>query len=267
MFLDIATQRTAEEIKRGLPSMYHQFMKLANLDITKEPMEIGPTAHYIMGGIKVDPQTAMLTVAGLFAAGEVAAGLHGANRLGGNSLSDLVVFGQHAGAGAVEYVKQQQPKPAVDAAAVDAAVTECVAFFERKDGENPYALQRDVQEMMNSYVGIMRTEDELKQAVAEIDALAARAKKVGVSGGRAYNPGWHVALDMRHILNVSRAIAMAALERRESRGGHARSDFPNYDPKLSQVNLLIRNEQSTMTVSQQPRPEMPAELKSLVEEA
>jgi succinate dehydrogenase / fumarate reductase flavoprotein subunit len=230
-------------------------------------MEIGPTAHYIMGGVKVDPQTAMSTVNGLFAAGEVAAGLHGANRLGGNSLSDLVVFGQRAGAGAVDYVKSQRPEPKISPVEIDAAVTECLAFFEHKDGENPYALQRDVQEMMNNYVGIMRTEDELKQALVEIDALAARAGKVGVSGGRAYNPGWHVALDMRHILNVSRAIALAALERRESRGGHARSDFPGYDPKLSQINLVIRNEQNAMTVSQQSRPEMPAELKSLVEEA
>jgi succinate dehydrogenase / fumarate reductase flavoprotein subunit len=267
VFLDIASQRSAEEIKRGLPSMYHQFMKLANVDITKEPMEIGPTAHYIMGGIKVESFTEMSTLNGLFAAGEVAAGLHGANRLGGNSLSDLLVFGQRAGAGAANYVKKESTAVKVNTAEADAALKDNLSFFERKDGENPYALQRDVQETMNDLVGIMRTEDDLKKSLSVIDGFKDRLNRVSVSGGRAYNPGWHVAMDLRHILNISRAVAMAALERRESRGGHARADFPEYDPALAKVNLVVKNESGTMKVVPQPRPEMPAELKALVEEA
>jgi succinate dehydrogenase / fumarate reductase flavoprotein subunit len=267
VFLDIASQRSAEEIKRGLPSMYHQFIKLANVDITKEPMEVGPTAHYIMGGVRVEPATEMSTVNGLFAAGEAAAGLHGANRLGGNSLSDLLVFGQRAGAGAAAYAKKGQAVGKVNPAEAEGAVKENLSFFERASGENPYALQREVQETMNDLVGIMRTEEELKKSIGVIDAFKARLQQVAVSGGRAYNPGWHVAMDMRHILNISRAIAMAALERRESRGGHAREDFPGYDPALAKVNLVVKNDGGTMKVVQQPRADMPPELKTLVEEA
>jgi succinate dehydrogenase / fumarate reductase flavoprotein subunit len=267
VFLDIASQRSAEEIKRGLPSMYHQFMKLANLDITKEPMEIGPTAHYSMGGIHVDPHTEMSTVKGLFAAGECAAGLHGANRLGGNSLSDLIVFGQRAGAGAASYVKQSKPAGRVNMAEADEAVQYNLGFFEHKNGENPYDLHHDIQDMMQNLVGIMRTEDELKQSLVEIDKLRERLSHITVTGNRIYNPGWHMAMDLKNILTVSRAVAMAALERRESRGGHARSDFPSYDPELGKVNLVVRNENGTMRVVRQPKPEMPPELKQLVEEA
>jgi succinate dehydrogenase / fumarate reductase flavoprotein subunit len=267
VFLDIATQRKAEDIKRKLPSMYHQFVKLANVDITKEAMEVGPTAHYIMGGVKVHPETAMSTLPGLFAAGEAAAGLHGANRLGGNSLSDLVVFGRRAGLGAAQYVRKNNPAVEVNRADVEAAVAHNESFFGRKDGECPYALQREIQDMMGELVGIMRTEDELTRALNELDKFEARAKKVSVSGGRAYNPGWHVAMDLRHIVQISRSIALAARERKESRGGHARSDFPNYDPKLAKVNLLIKKADGRMQVVQQPRTEMPPELKTLVEEA
>jgi succinate dehydrogenase / fumarate reductase flavoprotein subunit len=267
VFLDIATQRKAEDIKRKLPSMYHQFVKLANVDITKEAMEVGPTAHYIMGGVKVHPETAMSTIPGLFSAGESAAGLHGANRLGGNSLSDLVVFGRRAGLGAAEYVRKSNPSADVNRADVETAIAHNLSFFERKDGENPYALQHEIQDMMGDLVGIMRTEEELTKALGELDKFEARAKKVSVSGGREYNPGWHVAMDLRHIVQISRSIALAARERKESRGGHARSDFPNYDPQLGKVNLLIKNAEGRMQVAHQPRTEMPPELKTLVEEA
>ncbi len=268
VFLDIATQRSAEEIKRGLPSMYHQFMKLANLDITKEPMEIGPTAHYSMGGIRVDPYTEMSTsLKGLFAAGECAAGLHGANRLGGNSLSDLIVFGQHAGAGAAEYVKKSGRVGHVKPEQADEAVKYNLSFFERKTGENPYELQQEIQEMMDNLVGIMRAEEELKQSLLEIDKLRDRLQHLSVTGSRAYNPGWHTAMDLKNIITVSRAIAMAALERRESRGGHAREDYPGYDPELAKVNLIVRNENGAMRIAKQPKPPLPADLKQLVEEA
>ncbi|HEY3294483.1 MAG TPA: fumarate reductase/succinate dehydrogenase flavoprotein subunit [bacterium] len=267
VFLDIASQRTPEEIKRGLPSMYHQFMKLANLDITKEPMEIGPTAHYSMGGIRVDPQTEMATVKGLFAAGECAAGLHGANRLGGNSLSDLIVFGKRAGAGAADYAKKSGSAGRVNSEQADAAVKYNLSFFERKDGENPYDLHHEIQEMMHNLVGIMRTEDELKQSLVEIEKLSGRVPRMSVKGARTYNPGWHLAMDLKNILTVSHALAMAALERKESRGGHARSDYPNYDPELSKVNLVVRKENGKMTVVKVPKPELPPELKQLVEEA
>ncbi len=267
VFLDIATQRTAEEIKKKLPSMYHQFVKLANVDITKEPMEVGPTAHYVMGGVKVDSDTAMSTVKGLFAAGEVAAGLHGANRLGGNSLSDLLVFGQRAGLGAAEYAKQATAAPKVDEKEVEAVIAHNLAFFNQNDGENPYELQREIQEKMNRLAGIIRHEDELKQALKELDKFEARAKKLAVTGDRVYNPGWHVAMDLRHILIVSRALVLAAVERKESRGAHTRGEYPGYDPHYAKINLVIKNDNGAMKLVEQPLPEIPAELKSLVEEA
>jgi succinate dehydrogenase / fumarate reductase flavoprotein subunit len=267
VFLDIATQRAAEDIKRKLPSMYHQFLKLANVDITKEPMEVGPTAHYIMGGVKVDPETAMSTLKGLFAAGEAAAGLHGSNRLGGNSLSDLIVFGRRAGLGAAQYVMKHSPTAEVNPAEVEAAMAHNLSFFERRDGENPYTLQHEIQMMMNDLVGIMRTDELLARAAGELDKLEARIRNISVGGGRIYNPGWHVAMDLRHIIHISRAIALAARERRESRGGHSRSDFPDYDAKLAKLNLLVKNVEGKMQVVPQPRPEMPPELKTLVEEA
>lgn len=267
VFLDIATQRTPEEIKRKLPSMYHQFKKLANVDITKEPMEVGPTCHYMMGGVRVDADSAMTTVKGLFAAGEVAAGLHGANRLGGNSLSDLLVFGRRAGMGAVEYVKRETPAANVSTADVEKAIAENESFFNNKGGENPYALHREIQEMMNGHVGIVRNEDDLRQAITELDGFEKRTAGVSVDGGRAYNPGWNLAMDLRSLLIISRGIAMSALERKESRGGHTREDYPNYDPKLAKVNHVLRNDQGTMKIDTVPLPEMPEEYKRIAEEA
>ncbi len=267
VFLDIASRRSAEEIKRKLPSMYHQFMKLANVDITKEPMEIGPTCHYMMGGVRVDPATEMSTVKGLFAAGEVAAGLHGANRLGGNSLSDLIVFGRRAGLGAAEYVKRSAAVGRVSQQDVEAAMAANVAPFTRKGGENPYTVHKELQDMMQEHVGIMREEQGLKQALVYLDEFEKRVKNVTVDGGRAYNPGWSMAMDLRSMLITGRSIAMCALARKESRGGHARSDFPNYDPHFSKVNHVTRNINQTMQVEEIARPPLPDHLKDLVEEA
>ncbi|MDD5089147.1 MAG: fumarate reductase/succinate dehydrogenase flavoprotein subunit, partial [bacterium] len=267
VFLDIASQRTPEEIKRGLPSMYHQFKKLANVDITKEAMEVGPTAHYIMGGVRVDPDSSMSTVKGLFAAGEAGAGLHGANRLGGNSLSDLLVFGRRAGKYAAEYVKTEKPSGRASEKEAEAMIAKNHSFFERKDGENPYALQREVQEKMNTLAGIIRNENDLRKALVELDGLEKRAETLTVTGDRTYNPGWHVAMDLRHVLNVSRALTLAAIERKESRGAHTRADFPNYDSAYAKVNTIIQNENGRMTLVQEPLKPIPDELKKLVEEA
>ncbi|MBU0507954.1 fumarate reductase/succinate dehydrogenase flavoprotein subunit [bacterium] len=267
VFLDIASQRTPEEIKRGLPSMYHQFIKLANVDITKEAMEVGPTAHYIMGGVRVEPDTAMSTVKGLFAAGEAAAGLHGSNRLGGNSLSDLLVFGMRAGLYAAEYVKKEKPSGKVDAKDAESAISQNLSFFDRQDGENPYALQREIQEKMNNLAGIIRNEADLRTALKELDGLEKRARNLSVSGDRVYNPGWHVAMDLRHVLNVSRALTLAALERKESRGAHSRADFPGYDPAFAKVNVILKNDNGAMKLIQEPLSEMPEELKKLTQEA
>jgi len=267
VFLDIASQRTPEEIKRGLPSMYHQFKKLANVDITKEAMEVGPTAHYIMGGVRVDSDTSMSTVKGLFAAGEAGAGLHGANRLGGNSLSDLLVFGRRAGKYAAEYVKSERSSTRADEKEAEAAIAKNLSYFERKDGENPYALQREIQEKMNRLAGIIRNEADLRQALVELDDLDKRAENLSVTGDRTYNPGWHVAMDMRHVLNVSRALTLAALERKESRGAHTRSDFPDYDPAYAKMNMIIQNDHGRMKLVLEPLKPMPDELKKLVEEA
>jgi succinate dehydrogenase / fumarate reductase flavoprotein subunit len=267
VFLDIATRRSAEEIKRKLPSMYHQFMKLANVDITKEPMEIGPTCHYMMGGVRVNPQTEMATVKGLFAAGEVAAGLHGANRLGGNSLSDLIVFGRRAGLSAAEYAKRTQTTGQVSRQDVDGAIAANLAPLTHKGGENPYAVHKDLQDMMQEHVGIMRDEEGLKKALGYLDEFEKRVKNLSVGGGRAYNPGWHMAMDLRSMLITSRSIAMCALARKESRGGHARSDFPDYDPHFSNVNHVTRKINQAMQLEEVPRAVLPEHLKELVEEA
>jgi succinate dehydrogenase / fumarate reductase flavoprotein subunit len=267
VFLDIATRRTADEIKRKLPSMYHQFMKLANVDITKEPMEVGPTCHYMMGGIRVDPQTEMATVKGLFAAGEVAAGLHGANRLGGNSLSDLIVFGRRAGLGAAEYAKSTAASGQASKQDVDGAIAANLAPFNNKGGENPFTVHKELQDMMQEHVGIMRDEAGLKQALVNLDGFEKRVKHLSVDGGRAYNPGWNMAMDLRSMLITGRSIAMCALARKESRGGHARSDFPSYDPHFSKVNHVTRNTANVMKVEELPRPPWPDHLKNLVEEA
>jgi len=266
VFLDIASRRPADYIQRRLPSMYHQFKELADVDITRDPMEVGPTCHYMMGGVRVDADSTASTVPGLFAAGEVAGGMHGANRLGGNSLSDLVVFGRRAGLYAAEYAKKAKGQPRVDDGQVAAIALEVLAPFERTGGENPYTIQRDLQEMMQGLVGIIRTEAELKEAVQRLEALKERAGRVRVEGGRVYNPGWHLALDLGSLLTVSEAITLAALERKESRGGHTREDYPKPDSHFAKVNVLLRQSNGRMTVTQEPLPEMPPELKTLFED-
>jgi succinate dehydrogenase flavoprotein subunit len=265
-FLDIATRRQPEEIKRKLPGMYQQFHELADVDITKDPMEVGPTTHYMMGGVLVDPETQAATVPGLFAAGEVAGGLHGSNRLGGNSLSDLLVFGRRAGSGAAEYARAQPGEPQVRADQIEAIATELLAPLERTGGENPHAVQEALQDMMGTFVGIARSEDDLKTALAELEKLRARAARVGVSGTRHFNPGWHTALDLDKLLTVSEAVTRAALERCESRGAHTRVDFPESNPELGRINVVVRRQGDRMAVATQPLPEMPEELKRVLEE-
>jgi succinate dehydrogenase / fumarate reductase flavoprotein subunit len=265
VFLDIASRKPAEYIKRRLPSMYHQFKELADVDITKEPMEVGPTCHYVMGGVRVDPDTQAATVPGLFAAGEAAGGMHGANRLGGNSLSDLLVFGLRAGRYAAEHARAAGDLP-VDPAQVAAAEREALAPFERDSGENPYTVQQDLQECMQELVGIIRTEDELKRALERIAVLKERATRVSVEGHRQYNPGWHLALDLRSLLTVAECVTLAALERRESRGGHTRDDYPKPDPELAKVKVVVRSRDGEPTVSREALEEMPDDLKQLFEE-
>ncbi|HEY7605443.1 MAG TPA: fumarate reductase/succinate dehydrogenase flavoprotein subunit [Actinomycetes bacterium] len=267
VFLDIASRKPADYIQRRLPSMYHQFKELADVDITKEPMEIGPTCHYVMGGIRVDPDTQAATVPGLFAAGEAAGGMHGANRLGGNSLSDLLVFGLRAGRYAAEHAASGGASPEIDPEQVAEAEREALAPFERADGGvNPYTLQQELQDTMQELVGIIRTEGELKSALERIAALKERAEGVGVEGHRQYNPGWHLALDLRSLLTVSECVAMAALERRESRGGHTRDDYPKPDPELGKVKMVVRARDGKVTVSREPLDEMPDDLQELFEE-
>ncbi len=275
VFLDIAwikekIPNAAEHIKRKLPSMYHQFMQLANLDITKEPMEIGPTTHYMMGGIRVDGESQMSNIPGLFAAGEAAAGLHGANRLGGNSLSDLVVFGKRAGEYAAKFAREKGDAK-LNMAEVEAAERLALEPFERGNtsatGEGPYQIQYDLQDMMQSLVGIVRREQEMVTALTGIDKLKDRSDKVAVHGHREYNPGWHTALDLRNLLTVSEAITRSAIERKESRGGHFRDDFPNKDAALGKVNIITKkNPDGTMSVRRQTIPPMPEELQKVIEE-
>jgi len=266
VFLDIASRRPADYIKRRLPSMYHQFRELADVDITKEAMEVGPTCHYFMGGVRVDADTTATTVPGLFAAGEVAAGLHGANRLGGNSLSDLVVFGRRAGLYAAEYAKGLKGSLTVDTAQVESIAQELLIPFNGKGGENPYTIHAELQDCMQNLVGIIRTEKELKQALDKLATFKQRLTKVSVEGNRQYNPGWHLALDLYSMLAVSEAVTMAAIERKESRGGHTRDDYPKTDPKFAKVNVVVRKSKGELRISQEPLPEMPEELKKLVEE-
>ncbi len=271
VYLDIAwikkkLPNAEEHIKRKLPSMYHQFKELADIDITKEPMEVGPTTHYVMGGVWVDAETQMSTVPGLFAAGECAAGINGANRLGGNSLSDLLVFGQRAGEHAATFAQSARP-PSLDETRIAAAERDVVAPFDHGAGEPPYAVQRDLQELMQENVGIVRTEGEMAHALEAIAGLRARAAKVGVTGNRDYNPGWHTALDLQNLLDVSEAITRSALERRESRGGHFREDFPGKDAEWGRWNVRVaRTADGTMRVSRSAIPELPAELATVVKE-
>jgi succinate dehydrogenase / fumarate reductase, flavoprotein subunit len=267
VFLDIASRRSPDYIRRRLPSMYHQFMELAGVDITAEPMEVGPTCHYIMGGIRVDADTEATTVPGLFAAGEVAAGLHGANRLGGNSLSDLVVFGRRAGGAASDFAEGRAGTVQVDTAEANRIVAEADAPFGRQDGESPYELRVDLQRTMQDLVGIIRTESELLKAIDELDKLDDRAKRLSVTGGRAYNPGWNMATDVPSMLAVSRLVTKGALERKESRGGHTRDDYPKADPELGKVNYVQRlSPAGELAIGPEPIPPMPAELASLLEE-
>ncbi|MBT2403035.1 MULTISPECIES: fumarate reductase/succinate dehydrogenase flavoprotein subunit [unclassified Streptomyces] len=242
VFLDVSTRMPAEKIKRRLPSMYHQFKELADVDITAEPMEVGPTCHYVMGGIAVDSDTAATVgVPGLFAAGEVAGGMHGSNRLGGNSLSDLLVFGRRAGLHAAEYAASPAGRPAVSQAEIDAAAAEALAPFHADDGaENPYTLHQELQTTMNDLVGIIRREGEMAEALEKLATLRLRASRAGVEGHRQFNPGWHLALDLRNMLLVSECVARAALERTESRGGHTREDCPAMERSWRPVNLLCR---------------------------
>ncbi len=274
VFLDIAwikekLPNSVEHIKKKLPSMYHQFKQLADLDITREPMEIGPTTHYFMGGIQVDGDTQMTSVPGLFAAGECAAGLHGANRLGGNSLSDLLVFGQRAGEHAAAFARRQQPEtPGAVQDQIHAAIARAEAPFERgPGGESPYAIQHALQEIMQNWVGIVRTEEELQRALEAIADLRHRAERVGVGGNREYNPGWHTALDLESLLTVSELVARAGLERRESRGGHFRDDFPGKDDNWAKVNLVLRRGPDGRPESRSvPVPPLPEELRRAIEE-
>jgi succinate dehydrogenase / fumarate reductase flavoprotein subunit len=267
VYLDIATRRPADVIRKRLPSMYHQFMELAGVDITTEAMEVGPTCHYIMGGVRVDADTEATTTPGLFAAGEVAGGMHGANRLGGNSLSDLLVFGRRAGMGASDYAEKSGGPRAADPAQVEAIIDEALAPFHREGGESPYDIHHDLQETMQSLVGIIRTESELVEALQALDKFDERASTMSVSGGRAYNPGWNLATDLPSMLAVSRLVATGALNRKESRGGHTRDDFPGPDPEMGKVNFVQRlSEDGTVTVSPEPLLEMPEELAELLGE-
>jgi succinate dehydrogenase / fumarate reductase flavoprotein subunit len=266
VFLDIASRRTPEEIKRKLPSMYQQFKELADVDITREPMEVGPTCHYMMGGVHVDADTQESTVRGLFAAGEVAGGLHGANRLGGNSLSDLLVFGRRAGQFAAESAQRNASLARVDPDEVNQVVGESLAPFERSEGENPYAVHEELRSTMQNLVGIVRTQEELQRALGELEQLRQRAQRVKIGGNIQYNPGWHLALDLKNMLDVSEAVTRAALERKESRGAHTRDDFADSDARWAKLNLIVRQGTAGIEVSQRPLPEMPPELKQLLED-
>ncbi|HET7700869.1 MAG TPA: fumarate reductase/succinate dehydrogenase flavoprotein subunit [Candidatus Limnocylindria bacterium] len=266
VFLDIATRRSADYIKRRLPSMYHQFMQLAGVDITKTAMEVGPTLHYIMGGVRVDADSTQSSVPGLFAAGEVAAGMHGANRLGGNSLSDLLVFGRRAGLYAAEYAKRLARMPALDETEVERLATDITAPLERREGENAYTLHTELTEAMQELVGIIRTREELEQALVRIDALRGRAERAAVSGGRTYNPSWHLAIDLRTMLRVAEAVARSALMREESRGGHTRDDFPKPDAEWGKKNVVTRLRDGGLDLRTEPIPVVPEELQVLLGE-
>jgi succinate dehydrogenase / fumarate reductase, flavoprotein subunit len=263
-YLDIS-HKPAEYVKKKLPSMYHQFKELADVDITKGPMEVGPTCHYMMGGIRVEAETAQSTLAGLFAAGEAAAGLHGSNRLGGNSLSDLLVFGRRAGLAAAQHA-QRASVPSIDNHQIEQAEKELLAPFSNTGGESPYAVHRDLQQVMQNLVGIFRTDEDLKKALAELKKLKARATKVGVEGSRLFNPGWHLSCDLKAMLIVSEAVACSALARTESRGAHSRIDFPDYDAAWEKRHNIILREGNEMKRRESPTEEMPGELKQILAE-
>jgi len=261
-FLDIS-HKPAEYVKKKLPSMYHQFKELADVDITQQAMEVGPTCHYMMGGIRVSAESGEASIPGLFAAGEAAAGLHGANRLGGNSLSDLVVFGRRAGLAAVEQAKKTSA-PAIDNSQIEEAEREMLAPFERKDGENPYLLHEELQETMQDLAGIFRTEKDLSEALDEIGKLKERSGKLSISGSRMFNPGWHLCRDLKSMLTVTEAVTRSALARRESRGAHSRIDYPKFDPVWGKQNNVISRQGNEMELRQVPTAEMPQELQALL---
>jgi succinate dehydrogenase / fumarate reductase flavoprotein subunit len=261
-YLDIS-QKPADYVKKKLPSMYHQFKELADVDITKGPTEVGPTCHYMMGGIRVEAETAKSSVAGLFAAGEAAAGLHGANRLGGNSLSDLLVFGRRAGSAAAEHASKI-PATATDSGQIEDAAREMLAPFERKDGESPYVIHHDLQETMQNLVGIFRTKEDLTRALEELEKLNQRAARLSVEGSRLFNPGWHLAQDLKAMLTVSEAVTRSALAREESRGAHSRIDHPGLDATWGTKNNVIVRDGRAMTLRQSPVPELPGDLQQLV---
>jgi len=263
-YLDIS-HKPAEYVKKKLPSMYHQFKELADVDITKGPMEVGPTCHYVMGGIRVEAETAQSTLPGLFAAGEAAAGLHGANRLGGNSLSDLLVFGRRAGLAAAKHAKETGASK-VDPAQIDAAEKYALAAFQRPKGESPYAIHRDLQTMMQSLVGIYRTREDLRKALVELGKLNERWTHTSVEGSRMFNPGWHLALDLKSMLTISEAVARSALVREESRGAHSRIDFPELSAEWGTKNNIIERDASGMTLRQDVKPALPAELQQVLDE-
>jgi succinate dehydrogenase / fumarate reductase, flavoprotein subunit len=267
VFLDVASRLPAAEILRKLPSMHHQFLELADVDITREPMEVGPAQHYLMGGVEVDPDTAAALVPGLFAAGEVSGGMHGSNRLGGNSLSDLLVFGRRAGAGAADYHDAAGAAPPVPDAALDDARTEALTPLARDGGENPYAVHAEVQQTMSDLVGIIRREEEIKTALARLEKLRERAAQVSAPGGTAYNPGWHLALDLRNILLIAECVALAALERTESRGGHTRDDYPAMSPEWRKINLVCSLDGDRVALRRQPIPPIRPDLLALFEAA
>jgi succinate dehydrogenase / fumarate reductase flavoprotein subunit len=263
-FLDIS-HKPAEYVKRKLPSMYHQFRELADVDITSEPMEVGPTCHYMMGGIRVEAETAQSTVPGLFAAGEAAAGLHGSNRLGGNSLSDLLVFGRRAGLAAAEHAKAVGPVVIDDRQLVQAE-RELLAPFERVEGPSPYEVHRQLQETMQNYVGIFRNAEDLTTGLSEVRRLKQDAARVRVEGSRLFNPGWHLARDLKSMLMVSEAVAFSALARKESRGAHSRIDHPNYDETWGKQNNIVERDGEEMRLKQVPIADMPPELHELLNE-
>jgi succinate dehydrogenase / fumarate reductase flavoprotein subunit len=272
VFLDISwikrrMPNAAEHIRRKLPSMYHQFKELADVDITKEPMEVGPTTHYMMGGIRVEADTQMSILPGLFAAGECAAGINGANRLGGNSLSDLLVLGKRAGEFAARFA-QEHAHGRIDEAAVERAARRALEPFDRgASGEGPYRIQHDLQGIMQELVGIVRTEAEMRRALEEIGRLKERMNAVGIAGNREYNTAWQTMLDLPNLLTVSEAITRSALERRESRGGHFREDYPHADPEYGRVNTVVHAGASgEMEVKRVPIPEMPPELAAIIQE-
>jgi len=271
VYLDISwikqkMPNAAEHIKRKLPSMYHQFKQLADIDITDEPMEVGPTTHYIMGGVRVDPDTQMTRLTGLFAAGECAAGINGANRLGGNSLSDLLVFGKRAGEFAAKFARENSQGD-ISKDQADVIARQALEPFDRNDGENPYEIQKDLQELMQDNVGIVRTETEMQDALKQLRQLNERANRAGVIGHREYNPGWQTALDLTNLLIVSEAIALTALEREESRGAQFREDYPDKDERFAKVNTIAsKAADGSMQIRLEPLPEMPEYLKQVIEE-